>query len=85
MYTLFLLNFLFFYFKLVVVYVGDAKQQITVSNNLNVFYFVLLLNLTLPIIYCHIFPLQLKDNVVAKRHTITLLRPKPRRVISWTI
>jgi len=29
--------------------------------------------------------LQLKDNVVAERHTITLLRPNPRGVISWTI
>jgi len=43
------------------------------------------LNLTLPVIYYQNFPLQLKDSLVAKRHTITLLRPRPRGVISWTI
>ena len=84
-YTLFIFNFLCFDFKLILVYVGDSKQQITLSNNLNVLYFVLLLNLTLHAIYCHIFPLHLKDSLVAKRHTITRSRPKPRGVISWTI
>ena len=78
MYTLFLYNFLFFDLKLILVYVGDAKQQITLSNNLNILYFVFLLNLTLPVVYCHIFPLHLKDSLVVKRHTIILLRPKPR-------
>jgi len=39
---------------------------------------MLLLNLTLPVVYCHIFPLSLKESLVAERHTITLSRPKPQ-------